>query len=77
MQQYEALFGLNKDISHTSFEKFDSICWQTMMGFIIAGKNQFRCCIGEKIDPIIRRSQEEIQLEIIKKQFAFYPKSRA
>jgi hypothetical protein len=48
-----------------------------MMGFIIAGKNQFRCCIGEKIDPIIRRSQEEIQLEIIKKQFAFYPKSRA
>lgn len=77
MQEYESQFGLIYSISHTSFDKFDSICWQTMMGLLIAGKNQFRCFIGEKIDSIIRRSQEVIQKEINDKQFAFYPKKRS
>ena len=45
-----------------------------MMGFLIAGKNQFRCFIGEKVDPIVKRSQEEIQKEINDKKFAFYPR---
>jgi hypothetical protein len=51
-----------EDVGFNNYESFESICSQTMVGIMVVHStsfknDQFRCIVGEKIDPITKKRE--------------------